>query len=109
MNWYDLPKYYDVSFSHEMQDELAFLKKVFSRPSRRQPVRLLEPACGSGRLIIPLAHAGFDCTGFDQNPATLDYLKKNCNVNDCMHEYSRQTWRILPSARKENLTVLSAR
>ena len=27
LNWYDLPTYYDVSFSYEMSDELAFLKK----------------------------------------------------------------------------------
>lgn len=80
MNWYDLPKYYDISFSHEMQDELRFLKSVFFRPAGKKAVRLLEPACGSGRLIVPLVRAGFECTGFDNNPAALAYLKKNCNA-----------------------------
>lgn len=79
MNWYDLPKYYDVSFSHEMQDELRFLKTVF-KGTKRRPVRLLEPACGSGRLIIPMVRAGFECTGFDNNPAAIQYLKKNCSA-----------------------------
>ena len=30
MNYYHDPKYYDLSYSHDMQDELAFLKRIFS-------------------------------------------------------------------------------
>ena len=32
-NWYDLPTYYDVSFSYDMRDELAFLKTIFKKYS----------------------------------------------------------------------------
>jgi 2-polyprenyl-3-methyl-5-hydroxy-6-metoxy-1,4-benzoquinol methylase len=79
MNWYDLPKYYDLSFSHDMRAELQFLKQIFSSKAAVHK-RLLEPACGTGRLIVPMVKAGFTCTGFDTNPAVLDYLKKNCSV-----------------------------
>ena len=75
-NWYNLPVYYDVSFSHEMSDELAFLKAIFRKFCKASRPKLLEPACGTGRLIVPLAHSGFDCTGFDLNEYALDYLQK---------------------------------
>lgn len=76
MNWYDLPTCYDVSFSHEMKAELEFLKAIFGN-GNKAGLRLLEPACGTGRLIVPLARAGYDCTGFDLNRSSLSYLKKN--------------------------------
>lgn len=74
-NWYNLPVYYDVSFSHEMRDELQFLKKICESYRYRGRLRLLEPACGTGRLLLPLAKNGFDCTGLDINPHSLCYLK----------------------------------
>lgn len=75
MNWYNLPTYYDVSFSHEMRDELLFLKNIFNEYCESDRPSLIEPACGTGRLIIPLARSGFDCTGFDLNVNALSYLK----------------------------------
>jgi len=77
LNWYNRPTYYDISFSHEMSEELDFLKAVFYKYCKGSPPRLLEPACGTGRLIIPLVRSGFDCTGFDMNEHALSYLKKN--------------------------------
>ena len=76
LNWYDLPTYYDVSFSHEMNDELIFLKKIFKKYSNLSKPKLLEPACGTGRLIIPLIREGYDCSGFDLNRNALLYLEK---------------------------------
>jgi ubiquinone/menaquinone biosynthesis C-methylase UbiE len=74
-NWYNLPTYYDVSFSHDMSDELAFLKTVFNRKCVTTNPKLLEPACGTGRLLVPLVRAGFSCSGFDLNDQALDYLR----------------------------------
>ncbi len=82
-NWYNLPTYYDVSFSHEMSEELAFLKAVFyqQRKGKISSCKLLEPACGTGRLMIPLIRAGFNCTGFDLNKYALAYLEKKLHRN----------------------------
>ena len=77
MNLYDYPEYYDLSYSYNMQDELAFLKQVFFKYSKSKHQRLLEPACGTGRLLVPLSKSGFNCVGFDLNLNALDYLKKN--------------------------------
>jgi 2-polyprenyl-3-methyl-5-hydroxy-6-metoxy-1,4-benzoquinol methylase len=81
MNWYNLPTYYDISFSEGMREELDFLKAVFSKYSKGEYARLLEPACGTGRLIIPLARCGFDCTGFDLNDNALKYLQEKLKRN----------------------------
>lgn len=81
MNWYDLPTYYDVSFSYEMKEELIFLKEVFNHYCKGSKLRLLEPACGTGRLLFPLASNGFDCTGFDLNENALRYLKEKLSRN----------------------------
>jgi 2-polyprenyl-3-methyl-5-hydroxy-6-metoxy-1,4-benzoquinol methylase len=80
MNLYDFPKYYDLSYSYNMRDELVFLKRVFVEFTNTKHPRLLEPACGTGRLLVPLARAGFDCNGFDLNSNALNYLKKNCSI-----------------------------
>jgi ubiquinone/menaquinone biosynthesis C-methylase UbiE len=80
MNLYDLPAYYYLSYSWNMHEELVFLKKVFFKYTKVKLPRLLEPACGTGRLLVPLVKSGFDCTGFDCNPHALNYLKKNCNA-----------------------------
>lgn len=81
MNWYNLPTYYDVSFSHEMREELLFLKAVFKKYCKAARPKLLEPACGTGRLIMPMVRAGFDCTGFDLNENALNYLKEKLARN----------------------------
>ena len=80
-NWYNLPLYYDVSFSHEMQAELVFLQQVLRLYAKQSSPRILEPACGTGRLLVPLVRAGFDCTGFDKNTAALDYLQHKLRRN----------------------------
>lgn len=81
INWYNLPLYYDVSFSHEMQAELAFLKHIMRQHTGKASPRVLEPACGTGRLLLPLIRAGFDCTGFDLNNPALAYLDDKLRRN----------------------------
>jgi SAM-dependent methyltransferase len=37
---------------------------------------VLELACGTGRLLAPLAQAGFACTGVDSSPAMLERARQ---------------------------------
>src|SRR5712692_9697906 len=39
--------------------------------ARGQGQRVLEVACGSGRVLVPLARAGFDVVGIDASPHML--------------------------------------
>ena len=43
---------------------------------------VLEPAAGNGRVLIPLARAGFTMTGFDNSPEMLDHLRRNWAEQD---------------------------
>jgi SAM-dependent methyltransferase len=38
--------------------------------------RWLEPACGTGRLLVRLARRGWQVCGYDINPASLDYARR---------------------------------
>jgi len=76
VNWYELPQYYDLAFREETPREIRFLQAAFERYSR-VPVRtVLEPACGSGRLVRQLAAAGFRVVGFDLSHRALAYCAR---------------------------------
>ncbi len=55
----DFAEYYD--FDHAVTVDIPFYLDVASRC----PSPLLELACGTGRLVIPLAQAGFEVFGID--------------------------------------------
>ena len=69
IDWYDTPRYYDAVFSADDEVEGRFLEELLRRhgTARRRGgrVRVLEPACGSGRMVLELARRGFEVTGFD--------------------------------------------
>jgi SAM-dependent methyltransferase len=75
-NWYDYPAYFDLAFRDETKPEANFIEAA-CRKYCDFPVRhLLEPACGSGRLIVELARRGYEMTGFDLNESMLGYSRK---------------------------------
>ncbi len=75
-NWYDYPEYYDRFFRSGMAEEFAFIKQAIERFCPHPPRRILEPGCGTGRLLISLAGCGYECTGFDINEKALAYLRR---------------------------------
>jgi len=75
-NWYDCPQYYDLAFRSETRPEADFIEAA-CRKYCAFPVRhLLEPACGTGRLVAELAHRGYRVTGFDLSQPSLSYLHR---------------------------------
>ena len=73
---YDFPKYYDLIFGSDWAAEFKFLKGCFQKYSKRPVTRIFEPACGTGRLMIQFAKAGYDVAGNDLNVKAIDY----CNA-----------------------------
>lgn len=73
---YDYPKYYDLLFGSDCRAEFDFLRACFVRHARRRVRRLFEPACGTGRLLVKLAAAGYRIGGNDLNPRAVDF----CNA-----------------------------
>ncbi len=76
-DWYDTPLYYDIVFDADTPREADFLEAIWQRhgtPGKRR--RVLEPACGSGRLLLELARRGWQVDGFDGSAAMLDHARE---------------------------------
>ena len=72
-NLYDYPKYYDLVYGSDWKAEFDFLEDCFERHADGVVERLFEPACGTGRLLIKFAEAGYQVSGVDLNPKAIDY------------------------------------
>jgi SAM-dependent methyltransferase len=75
-SWYDYPRYYDIAFQAYTQHEADFIEAACRKYCRFRARRLLEPACGTGRLITELATRGYQMTGFDLSQPALRYLRR---------------------------------
>ena len=78
---YDHPKYYDLVFGADCAAEVKFILGCGDKFMRRQPARLFEPACGTGRLLCALAKRGYEVGGLDLNPKAVDF----CNARFRRH------------------------
>ncbi len=52
-----------------------------------EPKRILEVACGGGRITVPLAQAGHDVTGFDFDEFMLEKIPPKANGLSNIHFY----------------------
>jgi SAM-dependent methyltransferase len=75
-DWYDAPRYYDIVFDAGSAAEARFLEAAHRRHAASAGKRALEPACGSGRLVVELARRGWDVTGFDLSAPMLAYARE---------------------------------
>ena len=51
---------------------------------------ILEPGCGSGRLLVALIEAGCDVTGFDASPEMLEQCRARCTARGLAPDLSCQ-------------------
>jgi len=82
--WYDHPEYYDIAFQAYTQPEADFIEAACRKYCGFRVRRLLEPACGTGRLITALAARGYELSGFDVSQPALRYLRRRlarCRLN----------------------------
>jgi SAM-dependent methyltransferase len=75
-NCYDYPQYYDIAFQAYTRREADFIEAACRKYCPFAARRLLEPACGTGRLITELAARGYQVTGFDLSQPALSYLRR---------------------------------
>lgn len=73
---YDYPKYYDLIFGADWAAEFKFLKQCFEKYSPRPVKRVFEPACGTGRLLVQFARAGYEVAGNDLNEKAVEYCNE---------------------------------
>jgi SAM-dependent methyltransferase len=75
-SWYDYPQYYDLAFRSEKRREADFIEAACRKYGPVGARRLLEPACGTGRLVTEMAARGYDVTGIDLSGPALRYLQR---------------------------------
>ena len=79
-NWYETPLYYDIVFAEDTEKEADFLETMHRRHGRgaseAKPGAVLEPACGSGRLVAAMAHRRWTVSGFDLSPEMHDFARE---------------------------------
>ncbi len=76
MSWYDHPRYYDIAFRSETGPEADFIEAACRKYCGVPARSLLEPACGTGRLVAELAARGYRVTGLDLSRPALDFLRR---------------------------------
>lgn len=85
---YDFPKYYDLIFGADWKAEVDFLKGMFHQYSRKPVEKIFEPGCGTGRLLIKLAQAGYTVSGLDLNPKAIAF----CNERLKRHGFAESAF-----------------
>lgn len=68
-------QFYDADKKYATAEEVNFYKDIFNKNDL-----LLEPMCGSGRLLIPLLQAGFNIHGLDNSSHMLASCKERANA-----------------------------
>jgi SAM-dependent methyltransferase len=66
----EYPEYYD--FAHDKKEDIPFFLGYASECG--SPI--LELACGTGRILIPMAEAGYQITGIDLAPGMLSICRE---------------------------------
>lgn len=69
---YDRPVLYDLMVPRD-----PILERFYVGTARERGGRVLDPACGSGRLTIPLAQAGLEVVGGDLSPEMLARARRH--------------------------------
>lgn len=67
---------------------------------------ILEPACGSGRALVPLARAGHAMSGFDPSADMLARCRARCEAEGLDAELSRQSYEAFAYDRRFAAIVL---
>lgn len=69
------PKFYDLTFG-DKKDDIPF----YIHQAKEAGGKVLEIACGSGRIYLELLNEGLDVYGIDASEKMLDALKRKAKV-----------------------------
>ncbi|MFD7735987.1 class I SAM-dependent methyltransferase [Kitasatospora phosalacinea] len=99
---YDDAEFYDREFATRTHDVPFFLDQA-----RRADGPVLEVACGTGRITLPIARAGVDVTGLDVTPGMLALARRRSADEGLPVEWLEQDCRDIRTGRRYAL-VFSA-
>src|SRR5262249_44963578 len=82
---YRSPEIYDVATGWKLEKEVAFFEEIFARHAG-EVHGILEPCCGTGRLLHVLAHRGYKVAGYDLSPPMVAYARER------VHSFGGDVW-----------------
>lgn len=74
--WFNSPFYHKLYFSRDEKEAANFIRKLVDYLQLKPGARVLDLACGRGRHSRILVSLGFDVTGIDLSPASIDYANE---------------------------------
>ncbi|HYJ34258.1 MAG TPA: methyltransferase domain-containing protein [Candidatus Binatia bacterium] len=72
---YRTPEIYDVATGWRLDLEIEFLERIFTRHAVVVQ-SVLEPCCGTARLLRALAEQGYEVAGYDLSPAMTAFARE---------------------------------
>jgi SAM-dependent methyltransferase len=63
---------YDLAFDWDVSEKVAWLRARFGSACRS----VLEPGCGSGRIVEALARRGVEVVGLDRSAAMVEAARR---------------------------------
>ncbi len=73
---YNHPFYYDFAFGWDQTEEIKGLEQIWTRFFPGRVSSILEPACGSGRVLVALAKKGYRALGYDINNSMVEFARE---------------------------------
>ncbi|MBN1756496.1 class I SAM-dependent methyltransferase [bacterium] len=76
MGVYEHPLYYELAFGFvDIKKQIDLFQEIFKRHFRLPAKRVLDIGCGPSLQLRELARRGYECTGLDNSPSMLAYLR----------------------------------
>ena len=82
-SWFDTPYYHILYKDRGYAEAQLFMKNLTSFLNLKPGARILDLACGKGRHSVYLNKLGFDVTGVDLSPSSIEYASQF--ENDSLH------------------------
>jgi SAM-dependent methyltransferase len=92
--WFDTPYYHELYFNRDEAEASAFIDRLLIYLNASPGSTMLDVACGRGRHSLHLASKGFDVTGIDISPSSIDYANAQSveNARFFVHDMRQPFW-----------------
>lgn len=92
--WFNSPFYHKLYFERDEAEAQKFIQRLLSYLKPAAGSRMLDVACGRGRYSRLLAAQGFDVTGIDLSPDSIEYAHQfeKENLHFYQHDMRLPMW-----------------